>query len=414
MERRRAVLLGLALAVLLAVGGAASVVLLPSGPTLAETWVSDPPEGASGNHHGPAVGTVDGRPLVFAPVSAGREGPACGLVALDAADGTEVWTHPVPPADCTVHAVADPTVADRDGTLSVLVATTENAVFDLDPATGEVRERYALTSYGYTPPQVVDLLPGGGTELLIADAQGTVQLIAANGTVRWEQSFGAFVWARPIVADVSGGGGLQVAVGTSDGRLLVLDRTGGIVRDVAEPFNGSITWLAGGQLDEDPALELVAATTSGQVVAVDGATGEVQWTRHLGRFASVAAVADGNADGTNEVFVAAADGVVRGLEGATGRTEWAREVATSPVQMMPPPVVGDVTGDAQDDLVVASNDGRVVALNPASGSILAEYTRETTAFEKPTLADVDGDRELEVFVMYSDGAVVRLDYEEPG
>ncbi|MFB6360595.1 MAG: PQQ-binding-like beta-propeller repeat protein [Halobacteriales archaeon] len=411
MDRRRGLLLVLGLAVLVAVGGALAVTLVPSGPTLIATWVSDPPDGAGGNHHGPAVGTVDGQPLVFAPISGVSQGPACRLAALDAATGEAVWRHQVPPEDCTVHAVADPTVAVRNGRLSVIVATTQNAVFDLAPASGAVRDRFDLDSYGYTPPQMVDLSPDPGQELLIADARGTVQLIDANGSVRWRESYGAFIWAQPIVADFSGGGERQVAIGTSDGRLLVLDRTGGTVREVVDPFNGSVTWMAAGQLDEDPALEIVAATASGQVIAVDGATGRVQWTRTFGQFAAVATIGDGNNDGTNEVYVTAADGAVRALAAGTGRTEWERTVATRDVQMMPPPVLGDVTGDATADLVVVSNDGRVVALNPGSGAVLAEYTRDEMVFEKATLADVDDDPGLETFVMYADGAVVRLDYK---
>lgn len=411
MDRRHQVLLALGVAVGLAAAGALAVTMVPSGPTLAETWASDPPDGAGGNHHAPAVGTVDGQPLVFAPLSGTHVGPACRLVALDAASGEAVWRHQVPPANCTVHAVADPTVAEWDGRQSVLVATTQNAVFDLDPTTGDERVRYELPAYGYSPPQVVDLVSGDGQELLIADARGTVQLIAANGTVVWRESFGAFVWTTPVVADVSGGGERQIALGTSDGRLLVLDRSGGTVREVAEPFDGSITWLTSGQLDDDPAVELVAATSSGQVVAVDGATGAVEWTRSFDRFAAVDAVGDGNGDGTSEVYATAADGVVRALDGATGETEWERTVATTDVQMMPPPAFGDVTGDGSEDLLVASNDGRMVAVNPASGSVLAEYTREGSVFETPVLADVDDDRGHEVFVIYADGTVVRLDYE---
>jgi len=411
MDRRRGLLIALGVAVLLAVAGALTVTLVPSGPTLTATWISDPPDGAGGNHHGPAVGTVDGRPLVYAPISGTGVGPACRLVALDAATGEAVWRHQVPPPDCTVHAVADPTVAHWNGQRSVLVATTENDVFDLDPATGAVRDRYELPAYGYTPPQIVDLAPGGGSELLIADARGTVQLIQANGAVLWRQAYGAFIWARPLVADFSRGDERQVAIGTSDGRLLVLNRTGGTVRAVDEPYNGSITWLAEGQLDEDPAIEIVAATASGNVVAIDGMTGAVQWTRTFGEFASVAVVADGDNDGTTEVYVAAADGAVRALSAESGRTDWERTIATSDVQMMPPPVLGDVTGDGTADLVVASNDGRVVTLNPGSGAVLAEYSRDGKVFEKPTLADVDADAALEAFVIYADGAVVRFDYD---
>lgn len=411
MERRTQVLLGLGLALALAAAGAVAVTLVPSGPTLTTTWISGPSEGAGGNHHGPAVGVVDGRALVFAPVSGPSHGPACRLVALDATSGETVWHHQVPRADCTVHAVGDPTVAEWNGRQAVLVATTENTLFDLDPATGDVRERYPLTSYGYAPPQVVDLVPGSETELLIADARGTVRLIGANGSVIWQTRLGAYVWAQPIVGDLAGDGETRLALGTSDGRLLVMAGNGTRIRERTALIDGSITWLTSGQLDDDPATELVLGTARGQVVAIDGGTGTVEWTRSLGTFAAVRAIGDADGDGANEVYATAADGVVRSLEGDTGRTIWEREVATRDVQMMPPPALGDVTGDAVEELVVASNDGRVVALEAASGTQVAAYHRDDSIFETPTLADVDGDDRLEIIVIYADGAVVRLDYD---
>lgn len=413
MERRTRALVALGLALALAATAAVAVTLVPSGPTLTATWVSEPPAGASGNHHGPAVGTVDGRSLVFAPLSGEDGGTACRLVALEAATGEPVWRHQVPPANCTVHAVADPTVADRDGDgrPSVLVTTTERALFDLDPRSGDVRERFELASYGYAPPLVVDLAPAAGAELVVVDAQGTVQVIAGNGSIVWRRSLGAYVWTRPVVGDLAGDGAAGVALGTSDGRLLVLRGDGSTALEVAEPFGGAITWLSSGQLDDDPAVELVAATARGEVVALDGATGAVAWTRTFDSFAAVRAVGDGDGDGVPEVYATASDGAVRSLDGETGATEWERDVAAEPVQMMPPPALGDVTGDGVEDLVVASNDGRVVALDAGTGATLAAHDRDGTVFETPTLADVDGDLGLEVFVIYADGRVVRLDYE---
>jgi outer membrane protein assembly factor BamB len=317
----------------------------------------------------------------------------------------------VPPANCTIHAVGDPTVAEWNGRQAVLVATTENALFDLDPVTGDVRDRYELSSYGYTSPQVVDLVSGGDDELLIVDARGTVQVIGTNGSVVWRQALGAYVWAHPIVWERADDGATRLALGTSDGRLFVWAADGSPVRAIEAPFDGAITWTTSGQLDDDPAPELVAATTKGQVVAVDGATGTVEWTRSFGSFAAVRAIGDAEADGANEVYATAADGVVRSLEGDTGRTLWEREVATTDVQMMPPPILGDVTGDAVEELVVASNDGRVFALDPAAGTLIADYDRDEAVFETPTLGDVDGDDQLEVFVIYASGHVVRLDFE---
>lgn len=411
MERRRRVLLALALVLAVAVAGALTVALVPSGPSLSPTWVSAPPAGAGGNHHQPAVGSVDGRTYVFAPISGTQVGPTCRLAALDADTGEVVWRHQVPPENCTVHAVADPSFTERNGRPALLITTTQNALFDLDPTSGDVRDRYDLDSYGYTPPMTVDLTPDDGEELLVVDARGTVQVIGADGRVVWREALGAYVWGTPAVGDLSGGGDPQVALGTSDGRLVVLDATGATVRQVDRPFESAITWLTSGQLDDDPARELVAATAGGQVVAVDGATGAVEWRRSFGSFAAVGAVGDGQGDGSTEVYAAAADGVVRALDGETGETEWERTVASSEVQMMPPPAFGDITGDGTEELVVASNDGRVAALDPASGRVLADYDRDGEIFVAPTLAAVDDDRGLEVVVIYVDGTVVRLDYE---
>ena len=410
MERRTAVLAGLALALVVAASGALAVVLVPSGPTLAATWTYEAPAGAAGNHHGAAVATVDGRPLVLAPISGEGEGPACRLVALEGGSGAVAWRHDVPPAACTVHAVADPTVAPWQGRPAVLVATTERALFALDPATGEVRSRYDLESYGYAPPLVVDVAPAAGDELLVADARGTVQLLDADGAVLWRRSLGAFVWTTPVVGDLAGDGEPRVAVGTSDGRLVVLRADGSTALEVAEPFAGAVSWLAAGQLDDDAAVELVATTGRGEVVAVDAATGAVQWRRSFATFAAVGPVHDGDGDGVPEVYVTAADGAVRALGGETGHEEWSVGVAEEDVQMLAPPALGDVTGDGVPDLVIASNDGRVVALEAATGAALADADRDATAFEPPTLADLDDDEELEVVVVFADGTVVRYDY----
>lgn len=414
MERRNAVLAGLGLALAVAASSALAVVLVPGGPSLETTWVHEPPAGATGNHHGPAVATVDGRPVVFAPLSGEQGSRACRLVALEGSTGEAVWRHGVPPADCTVHAVADPTVATWDGRQAVLVATTQRAVFDLDPASGDVRHRIDLPSYGYAPPLVADLAAPDGEELVVVDAGGTVTVVGADGTVVWRRGLDAHVWTTPVVGDLAGDGEPRLAFGTEDGRLLVLRGDGTTALEVAASLDGSVTWLAHGPLDDDAAVELVAATAGGDVVAVDAATGEVQWRRSFVTFAAVGPVTDGDGDGTPEVYVAAADGAVRALDGAAGQVEWTVQVADDEVQMMPPPALGDVTGDGLGDLVVASNDGRVVALDAATGATLADAPAEGRHFERPTLANLDGDAALEVVVIRASGRVVRYDYDAGG
>ena len=414
MERRTVVLAGLGLALAVAASSALAVVLVPGGPTLAATWVHEPPPGATGNHHGPAVATVDGRPVVLAPISGEVGSEACRLVALEGGTGEALWRHEVPPAACTVHAIADPMVATWDGRRAVLAATTQRAVVVLDPASGAVRYRYDLASYGYAPPLVADLAPADGEELVVVDAGGTVTVVGADGAVAWRRSLDAHVWTMPVVGDLAADGAPRLAFGTEDGRLLVLRGDGTTALEVAAPLDSSVTWLASGQLDDDPAVELLASTADGTVVAVDAASGAVLWRRSFATFAAVGAVTDGDGDGTAEVYVAAADGAVRALDGTAGQVEWTVQVAEDDVQMMPPPALGDVTGDGLADLVVASNDGRVVALDAATGATLADAPAAGRHFERPTLADLDDDASLEVVVLRASGRVVRYDYDAGG
>lgn len=408
MERRARVLLGLGLLLAVAVAGALAVALLPAEPTLSATWVADGPADAGPVQHGPAVGAADEGTMVFASIGGAGGGSTCQLRALDAADGTPVWRYRVPPANCSAGGVGAPATAAWRGRPTVFVATAERALLVLDSSSGEVQGRYPLSAAGAAPTVVADLSSGGGAEVLAVDAAGTVHVFAPNGTAVWRARLDSPVRARPVVGDLSGGGGRQVAVGTGDGRLVVLDRTGSPVRRVEDPVDGAVDWLTSGQLDSDPALELVAATAGGQVVAIDGATGAVEWERSLAGPAAVRAVGDADGDGRPEVYAVAGDGSIRALAGDTGRTVWER--AVTPAAGALPPVLGDVTGDGVAELVVATRDGRVVALEAGSGTRLATYERAGAVRAPPTLADVDGDSRLEGFVGYGNGTVVRLDY----
>lgn len=81
--------------------------------------------------------------MVYAPVSGRADTPNCALVALNGTPGVDRWSYSVPPANCTIHSVADPTLADldSDGTKEVIAATTEQTVTAYHPLTGDVEYR---------------------------------------------------------------------------------------------------------------------------------------------------------------------------------------------------------------------------------------------------------------------------------
>jgi outer membrane protein assembly factor BamB len=404
------------------------------GPS-AETplWVSDTGRTIGGNHHAAAVS--DGR--VYAPLSGPGTPEGCELVALHGADGGVVWRAPVE-TNCTIHAVADPAVADTDGdgTDEVLVATTEEdlRVYDRD---GDLQRRSALTDYGYTRPVVADLDGRAGAETVVVDVRGTVVVVDEAGETVWQHALDDYVWARPVVGDVDGDGSNEVFVAQRDGTLTLLSGTGGAVGGEADAVSDgetgatvewsttvgdspAVSWLAAGQADDDPALELVVATVDGGVYAVDGASGKAEWSRRVDRLASVGGFGDGDGDGDPEVYVADRSGHVRALDAATGDEEWVTRVTDESVQMMPPPSLGDTDGDGAPDLVVPAHDGSVSKLDPRDGHLLARYERSVAdaasdrgrdrIFSRATLGDVDGDGDDDAVVIYADGTVVALDF----
>ncbi len=417
----------LAGSVLVAVVGATGLGV-PGGPA-AETplWVSETGREIGGNHHAPAID--EGR--VYAPLSGPGTAEGCELVALHSADGGIVWRAPVD--ECTIHAVADPAVADAndDGEREVLVATTEEdlRVYSRE---GELLRSSALDDYGYTRPVVADLGGSDAPETIVVDVRGTVTAFDARGERRWEHALDDYVWARPVVDDVDGDGGREVVVAQRDGTLTLLSHERGKGATGDTPSTATVewstdvgddpgaSWLASGQADDDPALELWVATVDGGVYAVDGATGEEEWSRDVGSLAAVGGFGDGDGDGDSEVYVTDKSGTVRAFDAATGEEEWSTRVTDGSVQMMPPPSLCDTDGDGSPDLVVPAHDGSVSKVDPTDGRVVARYERSVSAaahdagfdrlFGRATLGDVDGDGDDDAVVVYADGTVVALDF----
>lgn len=387
----------------------------PSDDLALETrWVSDTGIDVVANHHAAAIGEVDGDAMVFAPVSGRRGTEECGLYAFHA-NGSRAWKHPVPPENCTIHAVADATATDYDGdgAIEVLTATTERAVHAFDGASGESELRYNLTSYGYTRPVVADLTGDSQREIIVVDAFGTVSVLRPDGSVVWEKQLETYTWGQPSVADFDGDDDPELAVGIGgDGELLLFEADGSIAWTRTDGLGGGVTWMTTGQADDDDRVEIVVATPEGTVLMVDGASGEQEWRQDFEAFAAVHAFADGDGDGTLEVYATARDGKLRAIDATTGGIEWETTLTNERVQMMPPPTLGDVDGDGSPDLVAVSNDGSVAIVDPTNGEIRAQYERDASIFTHPVTGDLDGDGDDEVLVTYGDGRVVVLDATE--
>lgn len=399
--------IALSLAVIAVVLGAGCLGGSATGESadLVVRWESDTATDIGGNHHVAAAGRVSGQGVVLAPISGTGNSTQCELAALAAANGTRLWNRSIPPTACTLHAVADATLADfdGDGTREALAATTERLVVAHHPLTGDREFRHPLAAYGYTPPVVADLTGDRTPELVVADAHGNLYVLRPDGTEVWTRSLEGYTWADPAVADLDADGAPELAVGLEGGRLVAFEGDGTRAWRRTD-FGASVYWQTAGQLDADPAVEVVVATTAGEVAAVDGRDGSVEWRTTLDRYAAVRGLGDGDGDGDPEVY-AGAGGVVYALAGGDGAIEWSTRIARG-VTVTPPPVLGNLTGDGDPELFATADDGTVALLDPATGTVMDTYSRDVPLFAHAELADTDADGRREAYLVYGDGVVV--------
>lgn len=415
--RRAAALLALAALLVLAGCG-----LGPSGgePTDALNTSVDWTAGESsigGNHHSAAVGRLpgtDGRDgaVVAVPLGGTGGGSGCRLLVLDG-HGAERWTESIRPGACTIHAVADPVVADFLGgpAPEVIAASTEAETVAYDARNGERRFAVSLTDYGYTTPVVANLTGDARPELVTQDVQGELYVVRPRGLV-WRASLDAYTFADPRVADFDADGDPELLVGTGDGEVIAFAGDGRRQWNVTVP--DSVVWASAGDIDDDPAREFIVTTARGLTVALDGRTGAEEWRYGVeGDLAAVGPVLDGDGDDAPEVYVTGEDARVRALAGGSGTVEWTSDpLSDGPLRSVPPAVGADVNGDGTSEIVATTGDG-VVAVIGGDGTVRASYQPEgDRVFYTPaTTGDLDGDGRAEVLAVYGDGEVVALSFD---
>lgn len=385
-----------------------------SGGTLTEAWISDTPRDNEVNHH--AVGVGPEGEVIVAPVAEVPHSDvpitntSCALVRLAPTDGSVLWRTGLPAEDCFTHALTEPAVddIDGDGTLEVVVSTTENALIVYEADTGTEQFRVPLSTYGYGRPTVANLTGAPGPALVTSDIDGGVVVTRSDGSPRWRLALNRTgltnpsVWEAPVVEDITGNGEPEILVGSGRGPVLLTSDG-----EIAWVRNGSATYTAVADVDDDPAQEVFTAGTS-TVRAHDGASGSREWSRSItnGR---VRTAADADDDGRVELFVGRVGGDILALDARTGETEWSTSVAQEADTIVPPPRLGDTTGDGRPEVIGVTKAGTVVVLDAESGGQLGRYERSVPIWTFATPADIDDDRRDEILVRYGDGRVVALD-----
>ena len=252
---------------------------------------------------------------------------------------------------------------------AVVVGTTTGGIIVVN-ANGSIQTSFVVTQSVTerlsVSPSVADVDGDGQEDLLVALSMaggGRLQVTRSTGQQLWSQPISLVDRAStPLVADLNGDGAPDVVVAGADGRVYVFDREGAALPG----------WPA----------------TLPSAIAVPPAIGDIE--------------GDGLPEivlsGENRLFALHNTGIpVTNFPVTINRVEPVGAILSSPV-------LGDVDGDANADIVVGLPDGTVTAFR-GDGQTVETFPFGTSGAitSAPALGDLTGTGEVTVVVLSTDG-----------
>ncbi len=217
------------------------------------------------------------------------------VYALDATNGSMLWNY------TTGHWVwATPTVASS----RIYVGSLDHNLYSLDAATGQMNWKFEAGGAIASQAALQDGV------LYFGALDGKVYAVdAERGEKLWEFSTGNWVWSEPVIADGT------VFVTSIDHKVYALD-TQNKGAKVWE-FDAGNPIRAGAALGDKTLYVVTDSGTTGEVLALDAATGKPQWKKTLPKGSLTTPVV-----AEDVLYVADLDGRVTAFKRASGLELW--------------------------------------------------------------------------------------------
>ncbi len=306
---------------------------------------------------------------------------------------------------------------NNDGTSELVYGSYESESgysggvwFVRDPQTWELIYASPSNRSAFNPLMriaVADVDNDSRAEVFVGESQGYTGYVVCYGSPTYQRRYqtagldGLSIWGIQV-ADVNLDGTPELIVSTGTYLYFYNARTGAFIwRSVSLGLSSwsPLAFLRIGNIDTDPALEVVVAEEEGQIVIYDGMT-RLQQLATPAREVTALELADLNDDGIQEVLVGAANGALYLLNPTTGGILQGLGNYGGRIDGL---AVADVLGTAEPDLLFCVNGQLLVRYVDPSTNQVAVWRSPTVGgnagrLDSLRVADLDHDGRHEIIL----------------
>jgi tetratricopeptide (TPR) repeat protein len=279
-------------------------------------------------------------------------------------------------------------------------------VAPLSPLRGQEADRLAHLYYVKTnltspnPMVVADIVHSPVPEIILTDVAGRLRVYnAETGEQVGRVDIGEMALTSPMVGDFAGDNTLDIAVGTQDGHLVVLD--GATLAEMAKIKLGASISVQPGVFTMPPDDKgivrdrLIVVDNEGVVYALDLGPDNVlkqAWSyRSFSKVQAPPSQGMVREAGKIDIVLATSDGNVVLLDPMTGATDQSRVLIQQGESFLVAPLLANIVEDERDEIIVLSRSGRLyartydAARRPPLREVWAPQTLSANAVSQPML-----------------------------